>query len=111
VSTQPRHRLAVAAAIAALLGMTTVDAQRNDDRQRVYRWVDSDGVVHYGDAVPPQFAEHDRDILNEQGVSVGFEEGRVTEAEQAEKARLAAIEDAERQARIATGCCCRRIFR
>jgi hypothetical protein len=100
VSTQPRHRLAVAAAIAALLGMTTVDAQRNDDRQRVYRWVDSDGVVHYGDAVPPQFAEHDRDILNEQGVSVGFEEGRVTKAEQAEKARIAAIEDAERQARM-----------
>jgi hypothetical protein len=66
----------------------------------VYRWVDNDGVVHYGDAVPPQFAEHDRDILNEQGVSVGFEEGRVTEAEQAEKARIAAIEDAERQARM-----------
>ena len=25
--------------------------------QKVYRWVDEDGNVHYGDRVPPQYAE------------------------------------------------------
>ena len=77
-----RHLLALAAVLAALLGTLPASAQRNDDRPRVYRWVDSDGVVHYGDAIPPEYAEHDRDILNEQiGVAGAhwLAEGRITD--------------------------------
>lgn len=69
-------------------------------QQKLYRWVDDEGVVHYGDHVPPQYATLDRDILNDQGVAVGYEEGVVTEEERAEQARLAAIEEAERQKRV-----------
>lgn len=36
----------------------------------VYRWVDADGRVHYGDHVPPEYSKVERDILNEQGVSI-----------------------------------------
>jgi hypothetical protein len=36
-----------------------------------YRWVDEKGVVHYGDSVPPQYAQQERTILNNQGVAVG----------------------------------------
>jgi hypothetical protein len=32
-----------------------------------YRWVDEQGVVHYGDNIPPQYASQDRAILNAQG--------------------------------------------
>jgi hypothetical protein len=35
-----------------------------------YRWVDDQGVVHYGDTVPPQYAARDREILNADGVPV-----------------------------------------
>lgn len=49
--------------------------------QKVYRWVDENGQVHYGDQVPPQYANQDRDILNKQGLSVGREEGVETPAE------------------------------
>jgi hypothetical protein len=69
-------------------------------QQKVYRWVDDNGVVHYGDSVPPEYASVDRDILNEQGVAVGFEEGVVTAEEQAEIDRAAAAAEAERQARV-----------
>ena len=65
--------------------------------QRLYKWVDENGVTHYGDSVPPQYAEQDRDILNTQGVVVDREQGLITEEERAEAARLAAIENAERE--------------
>ncbi len=67
--------------------------------QRLYRWVDDEGVVHYGDRVPPQYADRDRDLLNTQGVAVGSQEGVLTEAERAEKARLRAIEEEARMSR------------
>lgn len=57
--------------------------------QKLYRWVDSNGVVHYGDHVPPEYADRDRDILNRQGVAVGFEKGELSEAEIAERDRQA----------------------
>lgn len=36
----------------------------------VYRWVDADGRVYYGDHVPPKYSKVERDILNEQGVPI-----------------------------------------
>jgi hypothetical protein len=67
--------------------------------QKLYRWVDSEGVVHYGDRVPPEYASQDRSLLNAQGVTIGFEEGEITAEEQAELDRLAAIQAAEQQRR------------
>lgn len=60
-------------------------------QQRLYRWVDNEGVVHYGDRVPPEFANRDRDVLNEQAVAIDFEEGEITAEERAEMARQDAL--------------------
>jgi len=68
-------------------------------QSKLYKWVDNEGIVHYGDHVPPEFANRDRDVLNLQGVTVGFEEGEITAEEQAELARLRAIAAAEQAAR------------
>ncbi|MBS0417292.1 MAG: DUF4124 domain-containing protein [Proteobacteria bacterium] len=35
-----------------------------------YRWTDDQGVVHYGDSVPPQYAQKERAVLNSRGVEV-----------------------------------------
>lgn len=78
-------------AIAALMASAPAAAQK------VYRWVDKDGVVHYGDSIPPEYANHDRNILNQHGVAVGFEEGEITPEERAEIERR----EAEEQARLA----------
>ena len=77
-----RSRLILLAVAALSLPATSVA------QSRMYRWVDDKGVVHYGDTVPPQFANRDRDVLNQQAISVGFEEGEVTPEERAEIERL-----------------------
>jgi len=35
-----------------------------------YRWTDDQGVVHYGDSIPPQYAQKERAVLNARGVEV-----------------------------------------
>jgi hypothetical protein len=51
----------------------------NADDQRVFRWIDAEGQVHYGDSIPPEYAEFPKDILNDHGVIVDSLEGKKTE--------------------------------
>ncbi len=78
-------KLLLPAIMAALLAGGAA-AQQADKGKKVYRWVDKNGQVHYGDSVPAEFAEQDRDVLNRQGVKVGREEGTITPEEAAAKA-------------------------
>jgi len=55
---------------------------------RTYRWVDDQGVVHFGDSIPPEFAEKPKQVLNEHGVTIQHLEGRKTD-EQLEAERVA----------------------
>ena len=57
--------------------------------ETVYRWVDENGVVHFGDSIPPEYAEQEKLILNEQGVAIGRIAGKATDEE------LAAMRAAE----------------
>ena len=61
---------------------------------KVYRWVDNDGVVHFGDQIPPEYASIDRQVLNQQGIAVGTEQGTVTEEELAAERQATAEKDA-----------------
>jgi hypothetical protein len=36
----------------------------------LYKWVDSDGVTHYGDHIPPEYANQEQHVLNSRGVEV-----------------------------------------
>lgn len=36
----------------------------------LYKWVDKDGVTHYGDHVPPEYATQEQHILNSQGYEI-----------------------------------------
>ena len=89
----------VTSLLAVLLAVTLGFPERGAAQARLYRWVDANGVVHYSDNVPPDFAEVDRDILNKQGVAVGTEEGAVTAEERAamEQEQSAADERRQRQ--------------
>ena len=57
------------------------------EEAKVYRWVDADGNVYFGDTIPAEYAEFPKEVLNERGVTVGNLEGRKTE-EQKEAERL-----------------------
>jgi len=53
--------------------------------EKVYKWVDEDGVTHYGDRVPAQYSDQGHSILNKHGVQVGEVEGALTDEELAAK--------------------------
>ena len=64
---------------------------------KMYRWVDKDGNVHYSDKVPPEAAQQERKVLNEQGVETEKLDRQLTDEEIAEKNRLAAEEEAKQR--------------
>jgi hypothetical protein len=71
--------------IAALVALASQAQARGE--QRVYKWTDKDGNVHYSDSVPPEYAEQPKEVLNDQGVAVEELAGKKT-AEQLEQERL-----------------------
>jgi Domain of unknown function (DUF4124) len=36
----------------------------------LYKWVDEQGVTHYGDRIPPEYASQEQHIMNSQGVEI-----------------------------------------
>ncbi len=75
---------------------------------KVFRWVDDEGVIHYGDSIPAKYAELPKQVLNEHGVAVQELEGKKTpeqiEAERIETEKRVAQELRKRadQALLAT---------
>jgi hypothetical protein len=66
---------------------------------KVYKWVDENGVTHYGDQVPPQYANQDRLVLNQHGVVVGRQDGAQSPEEAAAARQTAADKAAAEAAR------------
>jgi hypothetical protein len=56
---------------------------------KLYRWVDADGVVHYGDKVAAEFSELPKEVVNDQGVALEHLAGKKS-ADELEAERLAA---------------------
>jgi hypothetical protein len=73
----------LAFAVAMLFASFSLSAES----LRAYRWVDSEGVTHYGDRVPPEYAGSRLSVLNEQGVKVNSIVGTKTPEELAEEER------------------------
>jgi len=60
-----------------------------------YRWVDSKGVVHFSDQVPPEEAKHERKILDKSGRTLDTIERTKTVEELKEQRRLEKIKAEE----------------
>lgn len=67
------------------LSAGSVSAQ---DSQKLYRWVDGEGIVHYGDSIPAEYSEIERQVVNEHGITVDVMRAKQTEEEFAEELRL-----------------------
>ncbi len=67
---------------------------------RMYKWQDENGKWHYGDKIPPEYADKERKVLNKQGVQVDTLERAKTDEELAEEQRLAEEKRLE-EARVA----------
>ena len=55
---------------------------------KMYKWVDEDGQMHFGDKIPPKYLVKEHDELNEHGVKVKHQAAAKTAEEKAEERRL-----------------------
>lgn len=65
--------------------------------ERLFKWVDEEGNIHYSDRVPPQHSKHERREYDPRGKQVRVYERAKTPEEKAEAARLAAIEEEKKR--------------
>ena len=79
--------VSMALAVVAAYGAPSQQSSSLQKGGVAYRWVDEQGVVHYGDNIPPQYASQDRTILNSQGVEVGHLDRAKTPEEEAAATR------------------------
>lgn len=73
--------------LVLLTASTLAAAQQKSSGATTYRWVDDQGVVHYGDSVPPEYAREERAVLDGQGNVVRKLEAQKTPQQLAEEAK------------------------
>ena len=55
--------------------------------QKLYRWVDGTGVVHFGDSIPAEYAKIKREVVNQHGITVDVMRAKRTQEEILEEQR------------------------
>jgi hypothetical protein len=94
----PALQLLLACATLALGGLPGAAGQSSTSKGPIaYRWVDEQGVVHYGDHIPPQYAMQERAVLNSQGVEVGRLDAQKSPEQLGAEARTRAQQIRQRQ--------------
>ncbi len=64
---------------------------------KMYKWVDDQGVTHYGETIPPQYADKDKAELNKKGRVIRKDEVLTPEERRAKEAAKEAEEARKRQ--------------
>ena len=79
--------LALILGASVLLVSLSLAATTDSSGRKLYKWVDAQGVTHYGDQIPPEYASQERAVVNKQGVEVGRLEAQKTPEQLAEEER------------------------
>jgi len=74
-------------ATIAVLIILPLAASASENTQKLYRWVDSDGIVHYGDSIPAEFTNLERHVINNHGITVDVMRAKRTAEDIAEDKR------------------------
>jgi Domain of unknown function (DUF4124) len=56
--------------LLALLSTASGAQQPQGNGRLMYKWVDAQGMTHYGDHIPPEYAAQEQHVINAQGVEV-----------------------------------------
>jgi hypothetical protein len=90
---------AVAFALGATLPVAAGQAPPPKSGKKMYKWTDKDGVVHYGAAVPPEYADQQKTQMNSQGQTIKTIDGAMTPEQRAarEKEKLDEAQRKEQQ--------------
>ena len=73
-------------------------APDRSDGRVLYKWVDKDGLTHYGDHVPPEYATQEQHVLNSRGYEIKHLDAQKT-AEQAAAEEQKRLDAEQRQLR------------
>ncbi len=79
-----------------LLGCVALLAPAAAQASGLFKWVDEDGQIRYGDRLPASQAKRGHQQLNSQGVVIGEQEAEITEEEKQAREQ-AKIEEAKRK--------------
>jgi hypothetical protein len=63
---------------ATVLALPGIAASPANNGRVVYKWVDEQGVTHYGDHIPPEYAAQEQHVINSQGVEINRLEAQKT---------------------------------
>jgi hypothetical protein len=74
-----KHKLIKSVLLTGLLLSASAQAE-------LYKWVDENGVTHYGDRIPPEYASQRHERFNQVGVRVEVDEGELSKEELAARA-------------------------
>ena len=85
------HNIRYLVLLPAFLTSTAILAERT------FKWVDDEGYVHYGDRIPPQYSDREREEINYQGRTIRVYEAPKTPEQKAEDKRLAVIAAAKKK--------------
>ena len=79
-------RLTLTVCVWLSLGGTVLAAgTASSPTARVYQWVDAQGVTHYGDQIPPEYASKEHRVLNGRGIEIEHTEAQKTPEQLAEE--------------------------
>lgn len=89
--------LALLAALVLPAPATAATAAGNGNAKpgKTYMWIDKNGAKHYGDLIPPEYAQSQKAVINSQGVEVQRDEAPKTPQERAAEQQKA-LEKQER---------------
>ena len=91
--------LAWAVSVLLLLATTSFSAgAAQSNGRKLYKWVDEQGVTHFGDHIPPEYASQEQHVINSHGVETEHIEAQRTPEQLAaeEKKRFEAEQKASR---------------
>ncbi len=86
-----RNAAWIVAPVLLLVGAGWALADNIPSGRRLYKWVDAQGVSHYGDQIPPEFANQEHEVFNAKGVQIDHLDAQKTPEQ-------AAIEAQQKQA-------------
>ena len=82
--------ISIQSAIAALLlsALCIMQHAHAEGTNRIVKWKDEKGITHYGDSIPPQYANRDNALMNKQGITIQQNKPNAPQNKEAELAKL-----------------------
>lgn len=86
----PDHIISIRSVIAAVVlsALCIMQYAHAESTNRIVKWKDEKGITHYGDSIPPQYANRDNSLMNKQGITIQQNKPNAPQDKEAELAKL-----------------------